>query len=547
MTTTNWIEYNSISQAHGGLSALFKDYISNFQKVEKYYELDYRNLQQHEKYFQRIADRFRYRRDIVDILKEQNKNINNSENVFANIEKIKNNNCVAVVTGQQVGIFCGPLYTLYKTHTMIELTKHLQQLYPNFLFVPVFWLEGEDHDFKEVNNIGILGADGNPMRIEYAENLKDKNSGAVGDLLFDDHLEKFYDDVNRLLPHTEFKAGLIELLKSHYFPGRSFNTSFASLLSYFFKEEGLIFLSPNDQRIKKLLSPIFITELTSYPKVSQLIIETSAELEEKYHAQIKTKALNLFHFHKGGRYFIEPRENDFSLKGIRFTIPKEEMLRIAHEEPHLLSPNVALRPICQDTLLPTVVYVGGPSEIAYFAQLKKTYHYFGLTMPIIFPRVSVTLVEEKVGRIIEKYQLELSEFFSNGDKIKSKVIDFVSEVNIEVIFKEANRRIEDLIKEMHFGVNYIDPTLIGALENTGSKLQQQMNILRSKITEAQQRKHEIALRQVGKIINAITPNGNLQERELNLITFLNKHGLEFSQRLFKEILIDQFKHQVISI
>ena len=547
MTTTNWIEYNSISQAHGGLSALFKDYISNFQKVEKYYELDYRNLQQHEKYFQRIADRFRYRRDIVDILKEQNKNINNSENVFANIEKIKNNNCVAIVTGQQVGIFCGPLYTLYKTHTMIELTKHLQQLYPNFLFVPVFWLEGEDHDFKEVNNIGILGADGNPMRIEYAENLKDKNSGAVGDLLFDDHLEKFYDDVNRLLPHTEFKAGLIELLKSHYFPGRSFNTSFASLLSYFFKEEGLIFLSPNDQRIKKLLSPIFITELTSYPKVSQLIIETSAELEEKYHAQIKTKALNLFHFHKGGRYFIEPRENDFSLKGIRFTIPKEEMLRIAHEEPHLLSPNVALRPICQDTLLPTVVYVGGPSEIAYFAQLKKTYHYFGLTMPIIFPRVSVTLVEEKVGRIIEKYQLELSEFFSNGDKIKSKVIDFVSEVNIEVIFKEANRRIEDLIKEMHFGVNYIDPTLIGALENTGSKLQQQMNILRSKITEAQQRKHEIALRQVGKIINAITPNGNLQERELNLITFLNKHGLEFSQRLFKEILIDQFKHQVISI
>jgi bacillithiol biosynthesis cysteine-adding enzyme BshC len=375
--------------------------------------------------------------------------------------------------------------------------------------------------------------------------LKGKNLGAVGELVFDEQLDIFYEQVARILPHSEFKTGAIDFMKTHYYRGRSFSDAFASFLSSWFRDDGLVFLSPSDPRTKIFLSPIFITELTDYPKVSQLIIGRSAELEDRYHAQIKTKALNLFYFHKGGRYILEPREHDFSLKGTRHFILKEEMLRIAHEQPELLSPNVALRPICQDTLLPTIAYVAGPSEIAYFAQLKKVYQYFGLTMPVVYPRASVTLIEDKVDRLLEKYQLELPEFFSSIDKVHAKVIDQVSEVNIDEMFKEADQRINDLIKEMHFGVNYIDPTLLGALENVSEKFQQQLDVLRVKIVEAQQRKHEVALRQIAKITHTTLPNKNFQERELNILHFLNKHGLDFPKMLFQEIPIDQFKHQII--
>jgi bacillithiol biosynthesis cysteine-adding enzyme BshC len=547
MNTTGWLDFNSLPNTFEGLSTLFKDYITDFQKVEQFYENDYRSLQHLGRQLDRIKARFKYRRDIVEILKDQNQKINNSEAAFANIERLSNDNCAAVVTGQQVGIFGGPLYTIYKAYTAIALAGRLRTLFPDYQFVPIFWLEGDDHDFAEVNNIGLLGQDNSFNRIEYAEQLKEKNLGAVGEVVFNEQIDLFYEQVSRILPHSEFKTSVIDFMKIYYTHGRSFSDAFASFLSYLFREDGLLFLSASDPRAKKLLSPIFITELTDYPKVSQLIIERSAELENKYHAQIKTKALNLFYFHKGGRYFLEPRENDFNLKGTRHFVQKEEMFKIAHEQPELLSPNVALRPICQDTLLPTIAYVAGPSEIAYFAQLKKVYQYFGLTMPVIYPRASVTLVEEKVDRLLEKYQLELQEFFGGVEKVHAKVIDQVSEVNIDEMFKEAGQRIHDLIKEMHFGVNYIDPTLIGSLENMSGKFQQQLDILKEKIFEAQQRKHEVTLRQIAKITNIILPNNNFQERELNILHFLNKHGLDFPNSLFKEIPIDQFKHQIIRI
>ncbi len=545
MNTTGWLDFNSLPNTLEGISTLFKDYLTDFQRVEQFYESDFRNLRQLGHQLERIKQRFKHRSAIVQILKDQNQRINNSEAAFANIERLNSENCMAVVTGQQVGIFGGPLYTLYKAHTAVALARHLRTIFPDYQFVPVFWLEGDDHDFAEVNNLGLLGQDNTPHRIEYAEQLKGKNLGAVGELVFDEQLDIFYEQVARILPHSEFKTGAIDFMKTHYYRGRSFSDAFASFLSSWFRDDGLVFLSPSDPRTKIFLSPIFITELTDYPKVSQLIIERSAELEDRYHAQIKTKALNLFYFHKGGRYILEPREHDFSLKGTRHFILKEEMLRIAHEQPELLSPNVALRPICQDTLLPTIAYVAGPSEIAYFAQLKKVYQYFGLTMPVVYPRASVTLIEDKVDRLLEKYQLELPEFFSSIDKVHAKVIDQVSEVNIDEMFKEAGQRINDLIREMHFGVNYIDPTLLGALENVSEKFQQQLDVLRDKIVEAQQRKHEVALRQIAKITHTTLPNKNFQERELNILHFLNKHGLDFPKSLFQEIPIDQFKHQII--
>ena len=550
MKTLTFIDYNDLPHGESGFSQLYRDYINDNPKVAQYFDNNFRSFDVLPKFAEMCSTRIQHRQILVDVLTEQNQQFGiTSEKTFENIRSLASDATFAVVTGQQVGMLTGPLYTIYKTVTSIKLARQLSQTYPQFKFVPVFWLEGEDHDLQEVNHIRLLNSDAQPIECDYLCEGKPatKNYGAVGEITFDEHLVSFFESIDKILPHSEFKQPLIELLRTMYTQGTTFNRAFASLMNRLFDNEGLIFISSNDKRLKQLLSSIFIKELSEYPRVSQLIIEQSAELEERYHAQIKTKALNLFFFHKGGRYFIEPREYDFSLRGTRHFIPKDEIIRLATEQPELFSPNVALRPICQDTILPTFIYVAGPSETAYFAQLKKVYRYFGMTMPIIYPRASITLIEEKLERIMEKYQLGINDFIGKKPEIEKKVLESVSEIKIDEMFLEASRRVADLASEMKFGINYIDPTLIGALENTTLKIEQQLDVLKYKVVDAQKRKHEIALRQIAKVGNTIYPNANFQERELNIVHFINKHGFEIVRKLSDEIAIDQWKHQIIEL
>jgi len=549
MAESQWVDFEKLPHSEGSFSKLFDDYIGQFQKVRQYFEADFHSLQNFPIHAEQIARQAKHRPVVADVLVDQNRQMGASEKTLENARRLGDSNTFAIVTGQQVGILGGPLYTIYKTVTALKLAERLASSYPEYRFVPVFWLEGEDHDFAEVNKVNVLNADHAPVEIEYVPKAKQilKNPGAVGEMQLNSTLDHFFEQLQKTLPNSEFKASLLSMLKTAYTPSSTLNTSFSRFIGTLFHDAGLVFISSNDRRLKELLVPIFLKELQDYPKVSQLIIQRSAELEERYHAQIKTKAMNLFMFFKGGRYFIEPREHDFSLRGTRQYFQKEELLKIVTETPELISPNVALRPICQDTLLPTLAYVGGPSEIAYFAQLKPVYGYFDLTMPIIYPRASVTIYEQKFERILEKYQLELLEFFGDPEKVSRKVVELISEVKIDEMFNDAVKRTNELMAEMKYGLNYIDSTLMGPLEGTRAKIESHLLVLKEKVIEAQKRKHEIALRQVRKVIDSIVPRGNLQERVLSIVYFMNKYGLDFVQRLRNDVEIDRFKHQILNV
>jgi bacillithiol biosynthesis cysteine-adding enzyme BshC len=549
MDTLAWINYSSLPQSSGGFSKLFTDYISDFQKVHQYFEYDFRVEQNVVKQIERLQRQYQHRAALVELLRDQNARYACTNKTLESIELLAKDNTFAVVTGQQVGILGGPLYTIYKSLTAIMLARQLHAAYPDYNFVPVFWLEGEDHDFEEVNHIGLLNQENILVKLEYLVNGRstDKNIGAVGEITLDSSLDGFFVELQKYLHNSEFKPAVLDLLQRTYKTGATFNSAFVQLMNTFFGDDGLVFISSNDKNVKRLLSPIFQKELQAFPRVSQLIIQRSAELEDRYHAQIKTKALNLFMFHKGGRYFIEPRENDFSLKGTRHFLGKEELLRIATETPEMLSPNVALRPICQDTLLPTVAYVAGPSEIAYFAQLKPVYQDFNLTMPIIYPRSSLTFMEGRSEKVLEKYEIDIIEVFTHPDKVQRKVVEMVSEVKIDEMFSNATERMQELINEMKFGLNYIDTTLAGPLDATREKIEAQLTVLKEKVQQAQERKHEVALRQIHKAVNTLLPNGALQERELNIAYFLNKYGMEFMKQLREITVIDKFQHQVVRL
>jgi bacillithiol biosynthesis cysteine-adding enzyme BshC len=532
-----------------GFSPLFADYLNDFQKVKQYYGVDFHDISAFMELVARICDLYQHRTVLAEVLREQNAQYLYGDQARRNIDLLEQNNTIAVVTGQQVGLFTGPLYTIYKTITALKLCEKLQTEYPSFNFVPVFWLEGEDHDFEEVNHTTVLGADGAPTTVEYLIGGKplERNIGAVGEISLGEEFKACLDGLETLLPQTEFRQPMMDELRGAYAAGTTLNTAFARLMNKFFENTGLIFISPNDRRLKTLVSPIIRKELEEYPKVSQLIIDRSASIEAEYHAQIKPKAVNLFYFHKGGRYLIEPREHDFSLKGTRQFFTKEELLKCLEETPEAFSPNVALRPIFQDTILPTAIYVGGPSEVAYFAQLKPVYAHFNMSMPVIYPRATATILEERHAKVIEKFHLSLLEFFEKGDKVSKKVLQMLSEVNIDDLFQVANSHLADTMNEMKFGLDSIDHTLAGPLNNTHQKMEALLLLLKDKATEAQTRRHEVALRQVKRASNSVFPNGNYQERELNIISFINKYGKEFPARLKNELNVDTFEHQIIHI
>jgi len=544
-----WIQYSSLPRGGEGFSNLFCDYIDNFGKLQQFFIADYRKRNNYSHYAQTICSRFTKRAELASLLEKQADIFGASEKTRENISLLSQPNTLAIVTGQQVSIGGGPLYTIYKTITAIKLAEELNASIPEYRFVPVFWLEGEDHDFAEMNHLGFLTPEHECHRHNYylGGSPSDKNIGAIGEVVFDEHLDGWYDKLLSLLQPTEYRESVFGLLKNSYHPGISFGKAFSSWLNALFPDAGLVFISSNDKDAKQMLKHIFVKELNEYPSVTQRIIAQSATLENEYHAQIKPRALNLFYFHKGGRYLLEPREHDFSLKGIRHYFTKDDLLKIADETPEHFSPNVALRPICQDTLLPTLAYVAGPSEVAYFAQLKSVYEYFNLPMPIIYPRASATILEPRQIAIMEKYGLPLLSIFDSVDKVASTVMETLSEVKVDDLFGEASRKVYDLANELKFGLEMIDPTLLGPLEHTQTKVDEVLTALKNKTVEAQRKRHEIALRQISRVSNSLFPDNMFQERFINIIYYMNKYGLNVPQILYRDLQIDQFQHQLLTI
>lgn len=545
--STTWIDFRQLSPSAGGFSELFYDYLYDYDEVRPFFPSNFRTGQSFETVVQSLEARPPERSALVSVMLEQNKAWGVSQRALENITLLGKSTTFAVVTGQQVSLFGGPLYTIFKTITAIKLADILKAKFPRWDFVPVFWLEGEDHDFAEMNHTDVLSPDMKLTRIEYlpAGTLPEKNLGPIGELKMDESIHATFAALEEALQSTEFSTELLNSLKAHYTAGRTFGQAFVGWMDSLFGDYGVSFISPNDARLKKLVSGMFVKEIASFPETSRLVIDRSAELEQHYHAQLKAKSVNLFMFHKGGRYLIEPREHDFSLKGTRHFIQKDELMRIAAEQPELLSPNVVLRPIAQDMLLPTVAYVAGPSEVAYHAQLGPVYERFGVIQPVVYPRASASVIDERIERAAEKYQIDPAEFFEEVDKLTARVSAQLSGVNLDKVFSETTQQLHDALTELRFGLGEVDQTLLDPLEKMKSKMDLNLAVLKEKAVNAQKRNNEVAVRQIERAVGTLLPGGNLQERELSVLYFMNKYGSEFVKWLHGEIDVTGFKHQLL--
>lgn len=545
----NWIDYRDLSSGEGTVSRLFVDYVTDYSKVQQFYNGNVQDPDDWRRLLKAVSERVLDRSAISQILSRQNRDYHCGVRTLANIDLLLDDNTVAVVTGQQVGLCTGPMYTIYKAITAVKLAAKLTVDYPDHKFVPVFWLAGEDHDFEEVSSFSVYNAAGELASFDYTIEGKDHtaNFGAVGEIEFDASIENLWKSVQEALLPTEFRPKVLELFRTAYQQGMTFNKAFVHLMNVLFEDSGLIFLTSNDADLKKLLLPVFQKELASTPRSCQLVIDQSALLERQYHAQVKPRSINLFLFHEKGRYSIEPHPSGYALKGTRQHYSQTEMNALLLEKPELFSPNVVLRPLCQDVLLPTIAYVGGPAELAYFGQYKTLYKEFALPQPMIYPRASVTIVEDKVEKVLERFSLEPLQFLGDVELLKQSVAEEISDLKAEEFFTSASNTAKESLSQLRPALQSIDPTLLPALENTLGKIQTHLDVLKEKTIAAQKRQHEVSLRQIDKVALNLFPNGTFQERQINVLYFLNKYGLEFLRWLFTEVHIDKFKHQLLKI
>jgi bacillithiol synthase len=530
-------------------SKLYTDYVYDFEKVRKYYNVNFANDEELRNHFAKVAANMNPRRaKLVDLLRSQNARLNNSPDYEHALELLSQENAVCVVTGQQVGLFCGPLYTLFKTISAIKLSAELKERFPEFEFVPVFWLEGDDHDLEESNHVHLLNASSDVVRVEAIfTNGEIDNLKPLSEIKFDASVEQVFQQIDALLPVTDFKPRLMQMLTSSYREGASYTTAFAGTLTKILGKNMILLLDPYDTEAKRMLKPVFEREFQSYPRTSEEVIKQSAELEEEYHVQVKPRVINLFYLDDGNRRGLEPIGSGFSLRGTKRKLMPEQIRTTIESRPEFFSPNVVLRPVCQDYLLPTAAYVAGPGEIAYFAQLKGVYQHFGVEMPPLFPRASATILEHRVAKLLEKYGLTVPDAFGDYETVMKKALAAANPENIPGEFEKVTAEVKEVIDRLDPLITRVDPTLQGSVESTVSRMLHHLQHLEEKTTAAYRRKNEQVLQQTKKFQQAIFPNRDLQERVLNFTYFYNKYGEEFMETLFRELPSYAKSHNVVTI
>lgn len=530
-----------------GHQNLFLDYLYEFENVADFFANDFRNRENYLKIFRSISEsRQDFASRIPDIISNQYANLNPSGKTAQNIKKLADKKTLAIVTGQQLGILGGPLYTFYKIITAIKLSQFLSERYDDYNFVPVFWLEGDDHDFNEVRTIKIIDDNNSLVTVGYKEEIEEDDlKQSIGLIKLDNSINDFFTALEKELKETEFKSSLLQQLKNCFQEGRTFKDAFRDLIFNYFDNYGLVIFDPQTDEVKQLLKPIFKKEINDFRIHTEQLVHVSATLEELYHAQVKVKPVNLFLRVDEGRHSIEPVENEFRLRRKRKSYTQEQLLEVLENEPDKFSPNVLLRPICQDYLLPTAFYIAGPSEIAYFAQLKPLYELYNIVEPIIYPRSSLTILENSIAGSLDKFSIGINDVFVDVENVKKRIINSVEQSSVDEMFSDISNQLENSFDQLKEKLFDLDKTIADSSNRYRDKILGTIAELKSKAEKAQQKKYEVTLRQIDRAAVHLFPNSNLQEREINFVYFVNKYGDEFLKRVFDELQINKFEHQVI--
>jgi bacillithiol biosynthesis cysteine-adding enzyme BshC len=528
---------------------LFLDYLSYTPSVRSFYPRSPIFSEWVKNESQRVVYDAARRGKVSEILERQNRSWGASPKTLANIERFRRG-ALAAVTGQQVGLFGGPLFSIFKALTAVKLAE--QATATGVDCVPVFWLATEDHDLAEVNHVALLSEHGLPERLAVESPAFDSNAvddAPVGTVKFGLEIEPVVERAAALLGDSEVATWLREA----YRPGETLGSAFALLFARLFADWGVILLDPADKDFHDLAKPLFRAAVERASELDEALLTRGKALEEAgYHQQVTVTSATtlLFEVKNGARTVVRRRSNDAN--GGEFAVGEErssseELVERIEEAPETFSPNALFRPVVQDYLLPTLVYTGGAAEVAYFAQAAVVYEkLLGRVTPIL-PRFSATLLEAKAERILTRYQLSLPEVFQGPDKVREVIAARSLPPDLQARFSEAYASVEQSMAALRESIGKLDSTLIDAAESTRTSVSHQIDRLRARVARAEQQRNEVITRHADALSHALFPNKVLQEREVAGVSFVARYGTELLASLYQHVHPDCHDHQVIEV
>jgi bacillithiol biosynthesis cysteine-adding enzyme BshC len=507
-----------------GTPLLYRDYIHRFGAVAAYFVQDPRDGGGFRTHADQRERRSYPRAELSAVLRFQNQNWGAPPGVTRHIEELTRPDSVAVVTGQQTGLFGGPLFTLYKALTTLALAGQLQETLHRPV-VPVFWMASEDHDIAEADHVQLPDRSGGLVAVRHAV-WGTPHGFLPANLRLGPAITETLEAVGKLLPSSEFGPGLQEALRQAFTPDRTLADAFARWMIHLLGASGLVFVDPAEVRLKQLAGRIFQQELHEAPRSSQCILSASQSLRSLgYAPQIEARpdGVNCFLLDRG-RHPMVREAAGFRLRDSGKLIPAGELLRLAQEEPERFSPNVALRPIVQDALFPTIAYIAGPGELAYFAQLRPVYEAFGVPMPLLIPRATLTLVEPRILQLLDRYRLAFPDLTLEPEQLASRVVRALLPPDLEHALRKARDAVDDIFRGVGEAIAAVDQTLRATVGQTAGHIQGHLDQLERKAVQALKRREAETRQQIQRLRQELMPGGKPQERVFPVLPYLAKHG-----------------------
>jgi bacillithiol biosynthesis cysteine-adding enzyme BshC len=468
------------------------------------------------------------RKLLVEVLQKQYEIVSSSPAVERNIKLLLSEQAFTVCTAHQPNLFTGPLYFIYKILHTIKLASHLKEQLPQYHFVPVYYMGSEDADFAELNHTYVDG-----KRIEW----KKEQKGAVGRMMVDRTLVHLIDELEGQLFAETYGQEVIELLRKCYTIGKDIQTATFEVVNELYGQFGLVVLIPDHALLKAQMKPVFEDDLfRNIP--GEIVHKTSGRLEKYYDVQAHPREINLFYLKDDIRERIEKRGDQYHILNTQLSFTEEELKIELEQHPERFSPNVILRGLYQETVLPNLAFVGGGGEMAYWLQLKELFENYNIVYPVLVLRNSFLVVEQKWQEKIKKLGLTITDFFQPENELMKRIVErnSVNAVSLNGNFERA----EELFEQIKMQAEAIDTTLSKHVAAIKARSLKNLQELEKKMLRAEKRKFFDEQRQIQKVKEALFPRNGLQERVENFSNFYAKWGKSFIEELYNYSLsLDQ--------
>ena len=471
------------------------------------------------------------RETVVAVLQKQYLNVETSVLTQQNIKALNNSNTFTVTTGHQLNLFSGPLYFLYKIISTINLTNELKAKYPTFNFVPIYWMATEDHDFEEINYFNFKGK-------KFRWNKE--STGPVG-RLSTDGLADFLDIYKLELGSNTNAETLKKLFEDSYLNHDNLANATRFLANALFSDYGLVILDADNTDLKRIFIP-YVKEELLHQSSHKLVLETAEKLKE-YTVQVNPRDINLFYIEDNLRERILFEDGKYKINHTKIEFSESEILTLLEKHPEKFSPNVIMRPLYQEVILPNLCYIGGGGEIAYWLELKSFFESVQVTFPMLLLRNSVVLATEKQAKKADRLALSWNDLFSKQNNLINTKTRELSDFSLDLDLLKEQLRLQ--FESLYATAHKTDDSFLGALKSQETKQLKGLDNLEKRLLKAQKRKLNDVLERITNLQNELFPNQSLQERQTNFSEFYLEYGENLIPTLVKQLKPLQYTFNTI--